>query len=288
MHLLLIALLLGSVVRAQEPEPKTTGRVVAPLSLPGAEAFIYHDVPPEPMRLHVFKPKGWKATDRRPALIHFFGGGFVRGAPTQSAGWARQAAKLGMIGIAADYRVSTRHGTDGTACLADARAAVHWLQAHAAELGLDPQRIVVSGSSAGGLLALWTAIRVNPPGSNPAEAPLAKPAALILMWPAADLTLFPAQNDRFGGHGLACSATQHLDAKMPPALLLHGDKDATVPYESSVILHRRLAETGNSCEFITMPGNGHGTTLPEWKEKLPRLIQEFLTGQKILPVQATP
>jgi acetyl esterase len=288
MRLLLIALLLGSVVRAQEPEPKTTGRVVTPLSLPGAEAFIYHDVPPEPMRLHVFKPKGWKATDRRPALIHFFGGGFVRGAPTQSAGWARQAAKLGMIGIAADYRVFTRHGTDATACLADARAAMHWLQAHAADLGLDPQRIVVSGSSAGGLLALWTAIKANPPGSNPADAPLDKPATLILMWPAADLLLFRRKDDPFAGHARACSGTQNLDARMPPVLLLHGDADPTVPYRTSVELHRKLTETGNSCEFITMPGNGHGTTLPEWKEKLPRLIQEFLTGQKILPVQATP
>ncbi len=70
------------------------------------------------MRLHIFKPAGWKATERRPAFIHFFGGGFVRGVPTQSAGWAKQAAKLGLVGIAADYRVLTRHGTDGTACIA--------------------------------------------------------------------------------------------------------------------------------------------------------------------------
>lgn len=272
----------------EDAEPKSTAKVETPLTLPGAESFIYHDVQPEPMRLHIFKPKGWSAADQRPALIHFFGGGFVRGVPTQSAGWARQAAKLGMIGVAADYRVLTRHGTDGTACISDARAAVRWLQVHAGELGLDPKRIVVSGSSAGGHLAIWTAITASPPGSDPAEAPLEKPAALILMWPAADFTLFSAQKDRFGGHGRACSATQNLDAQMPPSLLLHGDKDPTVPYESSVILHRTLTGTGNSCEFITMPGNGHGTTLPEWKEKLPGLIERFLTAQKILPVRAGP
>lgn len=283
---ILVGACLQAAVHAQEePAVKTTTKVETPLTLPGAESFIYHDVQPEPMRLHVFKPKGWTAADRRPVFIHFFGGGFVRGVPTQSAGWAKQAAKLGMIGVAADYRVLTRHGTDGTACLADARAAVHWLQVNATELGLDPKRIVVSGSSAGGALALWTAITASPPGSDPALTPRHKPAALILMWPAADLTLFSGQKDRFGGHGLACSATQHLDAQMPPSLLLHGDKDPTVPYESSVILHRTLTGTGNSCEFITMPGNGHGTTLPEWKEKLPGLIQKFLTEQKLLPVE---
>ncbi len=284
-RLLAIFLLLGVTVCAEEPASNAAAQAGTPLTLPGAESFIYRQGQPEPMRLHIFKPKGWKATDRRPVLIHFFGGGFVRGGPTQSAGWAKQAAKLGMIGVAADYRVLTRHGTDGTACLADARAAVHWLQVNATELGLDPRRIVVSGSSAGGALALWTAITASPPGSDPAEAPRHKPAALILMWPAADFTLFSTQKDRFGGHGMACSATQHLDAQMPPSLLLHGDKDPTVPYESSVILHRTLTGTGNSCEFITMPGCGHGTTLPEWKARLPGLIQKFLTEQKILPVE---
>lgn len=284
--LLACLLLLATSAAAQESDSPAAGKVVTPLTLPGAETFIYHDVAPEPMRLHVFKPKDWKATDRRPAFIHFFGGGFVRGGPTQSAGWAKQAAKLGLVGVAADYRVLTRHGTDGTACLADARAAVHWLQVHAAELGIDPARIVVSGSSAGGGLALWTAIAAPPPGSDPAETPLFKPVALVLMWPAADFTLFSAKQDRFGGHAMECSATQHLDAQMPPSLLLHGDKDPTVPYESSVILHRKLTATGNHCEFITMPGCGHGTTLPEWKEKLPGLIRQFLTGQKILPVGA--
>jgi len=283
-RLLAIFLLLGAAVSAQESEPGSSAKVETPLTLPGAESFVYHDVQPEPMRLHIFKPKGWSAADKRPAFIHFFGGGFVRGVPTQSAGWAKQAAKLGMIGVAADYRVLTRHGTDGTACISDARAAVRWLQVHAAELGLDPKRIVVSGSSAGGHLAIWTAITASPPGSDPAEAPLEKPAALILMWPAADFTLFSAQKDRFGGHRMACSATQHLDAQMPPSLLFHGDEDPTVPYESSVILHRTLTGTGNSCEFIPMPGCGHGATLPEWKARLPGLIQKFLTDQKILPV----
>jgi acetyl esterase len=265
------------------PAPSKSAKVETPLTLPGAETFIYHDVKPEPMRLYVFKPKDWKAGDRRPGLIHFFGGGFVRGVPTQSAGWAKQAAALGLIGVAADYRVLTRHGTDGTACIADARAAVHWLQLHAAELGLDPKRLVVSGSSAGGHLAIWTAINACPPGSDPRETPLEKPAALILMWPAADFTYFSPTQDRFGGHAVECSATQHLDAKMPPALLLHGDQDPTVPYQSSVALHRTLTDSGNRCEFITMPGCGHGTTLPEWKEKLPHLVEAFLREQQLVP-----
>lgn len=265
-----------------------TDSPLTPLTLPGAESFIYHDVAPEPMRLHVFRPEGWQRSDRRPAFIHFFGGGFVRGTPHQSAGLAQQASTVGLIGVAADYRVNSRHGTDGTACLADARAAVRWLQDHANELGLDPQRIVVGGSSAGGLLALWTAITASPPGSDPLEAPRFKPAALILMWPAADLTLLPPAQERFDGRARACSAAQHLDPQMPPILLLHGDADPIVPIVSSVNLHATLTKTGNICEFITMTGCGHGATVPEWGAKLPVILKQFLTDQHILPVVAQP
>ncbi|WP_438481908.1 alpha/beta hydrolase [Oleiharenicola lentus] len=283
-----IPLVLGTQLRAQEPDEKKTPAksVVTPLTLPGAESFIYHEVAPEPMRLHVFKPEGWKATDQRPVYIHFFGGGFVRGVPTNSAGFAKQAAAWGMIGVAADYRVSSRHKTDATACIADARAAVNWLQTHAKELGLDPRKIVVGGSSAGGHLAIWTAITKTPPGSDPQETPLEKPVALILMWPAADTSSDGKgqRSERFAGHGDACSATQNLDLKMPPSLLLHGDKDPTVPYAIAQELHQKLITTGNTCEFITMTGCGHGATVPEWKAKLPALMEKFLTDQKILPV----
>ena len=94
-RLFLLTLGFGGALFAQDdppdekkPDPKS---VVTPLTLPGAETFIYHDVKPEPMRLHVFKPQGWTAADKRPAWIHFFGGGFVNGTPLQSAGQGRNA-----------------------------------------------------------------------------------------------------------------------------------------------------------------------------------------------------
>lgn len=267
-------------------ETRVAKNVATPLTLPGAETFVYHDVAPEPMRLHVFKPKGWSATDTRPAWIHFFGGGFVNGTPLQSAGMGRNAAKLGMVGVAVDYRVKNRHGTDASKCVADARAALHWVQTHAAELGIDPARVVVSGSSAGGHLALWTAITATPWGSDPAEAPLAKPAALILISPAADTSEVAGQRaERFAGHGTALSPQQHLDDKMPPVLLFHGDADQVVPYRYAVALDQQLRATGNDCTFITIPGGGHGLTSAEWKKRANDLMTAFLSRLKILPVE---
>lgn len=258
------------------PDPKP---VVTPLTLPGAETFIYHDVEPEPMRLHVFKPKDWKAADKRPAWIHFFGGGFINGTPLQSAGQGRNAAKLGLVGIAVDYRVKNRHGTDASKCVADARAALHWVQTHAAELGIDPQRVIVSGSSAGGHLALWTAITATPWGSDPAEAPLFKPAALILLSPAADTSEITGQRaERFAGHGTDLSPQQQLDAKMPPVLLFHGDADTVVPYKYAVALDQKLRATGNACELITVPGGSHNFSgqFPDWKTRVQEETARFL------------
>jgi acetyl esterase len=259
--------------------------VETPLTLPGAETFIYHDVQPEPMRLHVFKPAGWSATDRRPAWIHFFGGGFVNGTPLQSAGYGRKAAQLGLVGIAVDYRVKNRHGTDASQCVADARAALHWVQTHAAELGLDPQRVVVSGSSAGGHLALWTAITATPWGSDPAHAPLHQPAALILLSAASDTSESGGQrSDRFAGHGLALSPQHQLDAHMPPVLMFHGDADSVVPYKYAVALDQKLRETGNDCEFVTLPGGAHNLGTEEERATILASSRTFLERLKILPV----
>jgi len=261
-----------------KPPPAT------PASLPGAVTYVYRAGRPEPMRLFVFRPAGWTAHDRRPALLHFFGGGFLHGTPLQSVGQATAAAKLGLVGIAADYRTHERFGTNGAACVADGRAALHWIQVHADELGIDPARIVVSGSSAGGHVALWTAIGRTPWGSDPAEAPLRKPAALILMSAAADTSVALGQRaDRFAGHGDELSPQQNLDAKMPPVLMFHGDADEVVPYHYAAALDARLRATGNACELVTIPGGGHGITGEEWKRKARDRQRQFLADLHLLP-----
>jgi acetyl esterase/lipase len=281
-----------STLRAEDVTT-TVAAPAAPVSFPDAETHIYRAAAPEPVRLHVFKPKDWKPTDKRPGFVWFYGGGFVRGTTAQSAGHARRAAKDGMIGIAPDYRTVSRWpDVNASHCVADARAALRWIQDHAAELGLDPERIVVGGSSAGGHLALWTAITKSPPGLPGSEAPLFKPAALLLSCPAADTSKSSGmRGDRFklllpGFDPDSYSPLQNLDAKMPPTLLIHGDADVTVPYTHAVALHRALTDTGNECEFTTVPGGTHkfSTELPEWKVKVPVLHKAFLEKHALLPV----
>jgi acetyl esterase/lipase len=260
-----------------------------PATLPGAETFTYRDGQPEPMRLHVFKPKDWKADGRRPALVFFFGGGWTRGTPERSAGYAKWAATLGMVGIAPDYRTKDRFGTTPLESVSDGRAALRWIEDHADKLGINPTKIVVGGSSSGGHVALWTAIEHTPPGSATNEAPLVKPIALILVSPVSDTSSAIGYTPkRFGDKAEALSPVHQLDAKMPPVLVFHGDADATVTNAQSIALRDKLVATSNVCELITVPRGNHGfqSQLPEWKDKSRGIIEAFLTKQGVLPVAA--
>jgi acetyl esterase len=260
------------------PEP-------TPTELPGAEAFVYRDGA-TPMRLFVVKPAGWKSTDQRAALMFFFGGGWTTGTPASSVFWAKFAAELGMVGIAPDYRTKGRHDVSPLFSVADSRAALRWVEDHAAELGLDPARIVVGGNSAGGHVALWTAIRHAPPGSDEKESPRTKPVALILFSTVSDTSKETGYTpQRFGEQAVALSPVHQLDAKMPPVLAFHGDADKLVPLRQAIALRDKLLVTGNSCELHIVPAGGHnfGTDVPAWQEKSRQLISAFLKTQGLLP-----
>ena len=276
-----LALLLAAALHAASLGAETT-----PTALPGAEAVVYAERNGEPLRLFVVKPIGWQAGDRRPALMFFFGGGWTTGTPASSVFWARFAANLGMVGLAPDYRTKGRHDTPPQAAVADSRAALHWVEEHAAALGIDPARIAVGGNSAGGHVALWTAITAAPPGSSPNESPRLKPAALILFSSVSDTSQETGYTpQRFGADTLALSPVHQLDAHMPPMLVFHGDADQTVPLRQSVALRDRLIASGNTCELHIVPGGGHnfGQDVPAWQEKSRELMHDFLERLDLLP-----
>lgn len=276
----------AAVTTAPAPASATTpASEAAPVTIDGAESFVFRALEPEPLRVHVFKPAGWKQGDRRAAFVVFFGGNWTNGTPLQVASWTRWIASLGVVGVAPDYRTASRFGTTPLEAVADARAAIRWLEDHAAELGLDPARIVVGGNSAGGLLALWTAISAAPPGSPAAESPRIKPAALVLTSAVTDTS--PAGGytpERFGANALALSPVHQLDARMPPVLLVHGDADRIVPFVHATRLRDAWRGRG-VCELVTVKGGTHafGSEMPEWRDKLRAHIEQFFRRQHVLP-----
>ena len=251
--------------------PQDTNEVT-PLALPGAEPFVFKKVGDEELRLHVVKPKDWKATDKRACLVTFFGGGWTSGTPARSITYAKWAAKYGLVGVAPDYRTRNRFNTQPEDCVADGRAAVRWIQDHAAELGVDPAKIVVQGSSAGGHVAAWTAIPdpVTPEtASDPVPNPV--PMGLILLWPVTDTGTNgyggPKRfnNDEARANNL--SVTGRMPVKMPPTLVFHGTADKTVKFENSKAFTDKMKANGNLCELVVFPDAPHSPQSSKEGEK---------------------
>ena len=99
----------------------------------------YKKTPQGALAMHLHFPPGWKAEDKRPAIVLFFGGGWRAGSVQQFLKQAEYLARRGMVVARADYRVKLRHGTSPVECVEDGKSAVRWLRRHAAELGIDPK-----------------------------------------------------------------------------------------------------------------------------------------------------
>ena len=213
-------------------------------------------------------PNGWKAEDKRPAIVFFFGGGWSSGTPRQFENQCRYLASRGMVAMCADYRVKSRHGVKAAACVADAKSALRWIRSNAAKLGIDPQRIAAAGGSAGGHLAAAIATLPGLDDPNDDKRVSCVPAALVLFNPAlvlapakgADLSGFlsTATAERFGCEPAEISPLHHVKAGLPPTIIFHGKADTTVPYSSAELFAARMKAAGNRCELIGAEGQKHG------------------------------
>jgi acetyl esterase len=198
-----------------------------------AEEHTYKVANGVKLNLYVFKPER-KSNAPHPAIVFFFGGGWANGSPAQFEHHCRYLASRGMVAIAADYRVASRHGVKAVDCVRDAKSAIRWVRQHAAELGVDPERIVAAGGSAGGHLAACTAVlkEFDEPDEDPSIS--SKPAALVLFNPALSFTarVDAAAKKRMAGFAkrlgvepARLSPADHVDGDTPPTLVLIGTED---------------------------------------------------------------
>ena len=111
----------------------------------------YKDVGGHTLNLHIFSAPAHSPTkEPKPAIVFFFGGGWVGGTPTQFYPQCEHLSKRGMVAISAEYRVKSRHKATPFDCVEDGKSALRWIRTHAKKLGVDPKRIAAGGGSAGG------------------------------------------------------------------------------------------------------------------------------------------
>ncbi|MBV7337145.1 alpha/beta hydrolase [Chloroflexi bacterium TSY] len=218
---------------------------------------VYKPTRQGPLELRVCSPQQNRQKER-PAIVFFFGGGWRMFNPGQFLPQCQHYAELGMVAIAADYRVEEKHGTTPFESVQDGKSAIRWVRRHASEFSVDPNRIVASGGSAGGHVAACTALIPEHNDPEDDRTISARPNALLLFNPALDLTYFKRHLERLGERAREISPQQHVVSGLPPTAIFHGRADETVPFAQTEQFQKAMQELGNICHVYGYDAEGHG------------------------------
>ena len=261
-------------------------------SAPGGDSpkteFVFKTIGTRQLKIHLDYPSDWKPTDRRGAIIFFFGGGWSHGTVGQFEVQADYFASRGLVAARADYRVRGLDGVTPDKCVEDARSAVRWLRKNAPRLGVDPQRLIASGGSAGGHLAACTMIADSVDAKDDDLSISTIPQAMVLFNPVLSFDN-EAIGARLGSQGHLAkkiSPTVHLDKNAPPALILFGSEDRLKLFGDEY--WKKAKPLGVRAEKYLAEGQGHGFfNSSPWRERTLIAADKFLASLGLLEGEPT-
>ena len=214
------------------------------------------------LTLDVYRPPDG-VISKRTAIIHLFGGGFTSGSKT--AGYIINDAKAlgarGYTSVSANYRLQSQGSWP--AQIHDVKAAIRWTRANAARIGVEANRIVIAGYSAGGMLSLLAA---GTNGKPEFEGEVGTPGvssdvnASIGVYPLASAQiaqgLFP-QGQATPENIAAASPTTYISKSFAPTIFIHGTNDTTIPVQSSIDFFTKLHALGVPSTMTLIQGAAH-------------------------------
>jgi len=246
---------------------------------------VYKKVGNRDLHLNIFEPAGHKANDRRPCFISIHGGGWTGLSPRRQYPFAAHFAKLGMVGISVEYRLAKpKSGVTVFDCVKDGRSAVRYVRSHAAELGVDPQKLIANGGSAGGHIAAGTALFDGVDEAGEDTSVSCVPNALVLYFPVIDTSKEGYGNAKIGERWQQISPLHRVKAGAPPTIIFHGTADTVTPFKGAQAFHEAMLKAGNHCELDVNEGGKHGYLMFDralYEDTL-RKTEAFLARLKLL------
>lgn len=242
-----------------------------------ATDVVYGEAGGTPLRYDHYRPLG--VGGPTPGVVFVHGGGWSGGDPSQAAGNALHFARRGIATVSVSYRLTPAHRFP--APLDDVRRGLRWVRAHAAEFGIDPDRLILMGLSAGAHLVMAAHLGRRLPALAPdLPAALAGVSEDVLGviahygpydlgrrkpvagWdPVAELL----------GPRLAepewirlASPVHHAAEAAAPILLVHGTADTVVSWRESERMHRALVDAGAASELLLLEGAPHAFQV-DWR-----------------------
>ena len=235
------------------------------------------------LRADVWRPAGDAPAAGWPTVVWVHGGSWRAGSRADTPRWPEWLADEGYLVVSVDYRLAPP--PTWAAAPADVACALGWVAGQAGRLGADPARLAVKGVSAGAHLALLSAYADEAEEFDP-SCPVERvvPAAVLALYPPTDLAAL-AGLDGWRYPDLAptgpgtlrillgdspqgaperyrlASPLHHVDADVPPTLLVSGDRDQVVPVDQSRRLAAALAAAGVRHRLVELPLANHAYDL---------------------------
>ena len=264
--------------------------------------IVYKTVGNEPISLNVFLPSDWKPGEKRPAAVWIHGGAWVAGDAQGFFPQARYFANRGMVGVSLDYRLLGKDATHLRDCISDCKSAIRYLRQHAAELGIDPQRIAVLGDSAGGHLAACLALvdGCDDPQDDLTFSPA--PNAMVLCNGVLDLTGPKWIHYAIGGEAVKKNSPESLAAPtaedeanaqkvsplylvkagLPPTLVMQGLEDKIVEPQQATHFTDKMKAAGNRCDLVLIEHARHAFICVKYTASEADVVEQMKTIDRYL------
>ncbi|MFL6229606.1 MAG: alpha/beta hydrolase fold domain-containing protein, partial [Pyrinomonadaceae bacterium] len=230
-----------------------------------------------------------------PTLIWIHGGGWTRSSKEQEMLYIMPYLEMGWAVVNVEYRLA--RVSLAPAAVKDCRCALRWIIANAQKYKFDTSKLVVSGISAGGHLALTTGMLPPSAGLDRqcSGSEELKVAAIINWFGPSDVaalidgahafdqavTWFGSRSNRVE-MAKRISPLAYVRQGLPPIITIHGDQDNVIPYSQSVRLHQALDKAGVTNQLVTIQGRGHGDFKREEWLRAYAAIREFLVKNGVI------
>ena len=259
------------------------------------DGLVYGEAGGETLTMDYYPPAGLPP---HPIAIIIHGGGFVRGASKNNseAYCADFLAPAGYAVFSINYRLAPKYPYP--AMVEDVQRAIRYLRHNAKKWKADPNRIALVGGSAGGYLSNMAGV-LNAGGIRGAKDPVdrtsARVQAVVTLFGPSDFRNQPASENlqallgpliRQKGLEAAlaeASPAMYIRTDGPPFLLIHGDKDKSVPLAQSTHMQAALKANGIPCDLIIIPGGPHATGswhrvpgVPNWEREMTEWLNKYV------------
>ena len=222
------------------------------------EEILYKRVDTTQLFLEVHYPPNMESSRSYPAMVFFFGGGWVGGNRSQFLHQAQYFAKRGVVCFLADYRTSKVNGTTPFESVKDAKSAIRFIRKNATKFNIDGTKLIASGGSAGGHLAAATALveGYNDPADDMSIDCI--PNALVLFNPVVDNGPGGYGYERIGEAYKDFSPLHNIKKDAPSTILFLGTKDHLIPVVTAEYYKMVMEKVESRCDLKLYDGKGHG------------------------------